>query len=357
MRVLLLADGRSVHTERFQKGLLAGGISVVLASLEPGATVDIQLKRRTTINSLDYFLSSGEIADIVKQTNPDLVNPHFASGYGFAAAWSKKSHGKPLLLHCLGSDILISPRKSYLHRKRVVFSLSRADHLVVDSHFLADRVRKLHPVENISIIPWGVENDIIRSFEKRMNSNTPSQKPLRVLVPRPHNRVYNNSFIIRALAPFIHRGEISLTFPDWGDEIDAFRALAKRECPNREIHYYSFMPHKKYAEFMANFDFYLSASVSDSSPASLLEAMGAGLYPVVSDIPGVKEWVGPKNAILFNPDVSDSLKEGFKRLIEAPTDLGPILKENHQKIKESAIFAENIRSTIQIMERLISHAS
>ncbi|MCX6828257.1 MAG: glycosyltransferase [candidate division Zixibacteria bacterium] len=357
MRVLLLADGRSVHTERFRQGLLAQGIRVVLASLESGTTVDIQLKRKTAINSLNYFLSSGEIAAIVKRTAPDLINPHFASGYGFAAARSKKSHGKPLLLHCLGSDILISPEKSFLHRKRVAFALSRADHLVVDSHFLADQVRKLHPAENISIIPWGVENDIIKLFEKRVNRHNPRQRPLRVLVPRPHNYVYNNSFIIRALAPFIIRGEISLTFPDWGSEIDSFRALVKRECPKGNVHYYSFMPHEKYTEFLAQFDYYLSASVSDSSPASLLEAMGAGLFPIVSDIPGVKEWVGPGNAILFNPNNPDSLKQGFERLINDQIDLDPILEENHLKIKESAIFAENIRSTIQIMERLISHAS
>jgi len=37
---------------------------------------------------------------------------------------------------------------------------------------------------------------------------------------------------------------------------------------------------------------YLSASRSDSTSQSLLEAMAAGALPVVSDIAGNREWVG-----------------------------------------------------------------
>src|SRR4029079_13645664 len=36
---------------------------------------------------------------------------------------------------------------------------------------------------------------------------------------------------------------------------------------------------------------YVSASRSDSTSQSLLEAMAAGALPVVSDIPGNREWV------------------------------------------------------------------
>jgi len=49
-------------------------------------------------------------------------------------------------------------------------------------------------------------------------------------------------------------------------------------------------------------DIYVSASLSDGSSISLLEAMACGLAPIVSDIPGNREWVTESdNGWLFPP--------------------------------------------------------
>jgi len=57
MKVLMLADGRAVHTVRFQEKLNRFGIDVILASLERGPTVDIQLKKKSVSRSLSYALA------------------------------------------------------------------------------------------------------------------------------------------------------------------------------------------------------------------------------------------------------------------------------------------------------------
>jgi len=46
------------------------------------------------------------------------------------------------------------------------------------------------------------------------------------------------------------------------------------------------------ASWLARAEVYVSASHSDSTSQSLLEAMAAGALPVVSDIEGNREWVG-----------------------------------------------------------------
>jgi len=354
VRVLLLADGRSVHTVRYQRELKRQGVEIILASLERGETVDVQLKKKSVSNSLNYFFVNREISELVRKTDPDLVNPHFASGYGFSTAVSRAGKNRPVILHCLGSDILVSPKKSVAHKRKVIFALSKASHILVDSNFLAGKVSELYKSANIDVIPWGVEQEILDLYDSKAKTETAIAEPLKVLVPRPHNPVYNNLFIIEALKELINEGRLSLFFPNWGDDRDKFKAEVSRLCPNGGVEYYDFKPRDEYISFLGQFDIYLSAAYSDSSPASLIEAMAAGLYPVAADIPGVREWLDGSNGVLYPPNDRGALADVFKKAMARPDDLAGILSANHERVKATAVISDNIKKTIEIMERLIS---
>jgi glycosyltransferase involved in cell wall biosynthesis len=392
MKILLLADGRSIHTKRYQHELKRQGIEVVLASLEDGDTVDIHLKRRIGVNFLDYMLIASQIRQLVKEINPDIVNPHFASGYGYSVALSGAWQIKPVALHCLGSDILISPGKSFLHKMRVIYALKRAGRIIVDSEYLAQRTRKLRGEVHLDIIPWGIEEDVLNIFSKRKykilkrplqvsvekpykcavrnpfltefrRERLPTaqglrlfQQALQVIVPRPHNHVYNNRFILESIGELILSRQISLTFPAWGDNYERFRKFAADKFPQGGVYFYKYLTRLEYIKFLAGFDIYLSAALSDSSPVSLLEAMAAGLFPIISDIPGNREWVSENNAILFNPMDCNSLYQSMKRIIGNSIEIEQILFKNHQKIKEKAILSNNIRQMIVIMQNMVKHA-
>jgi glycosyltransferase involved in cell wall biosynthesis len=63
---------------------------------------------------------------------------------------------------------------------------------------------------------------------------------------------------------------------------------------------------------------YVSTSVSDSTSVSLLEAMAAGCFPVVSDIAGNREWIEHGiGGFLFPPGNAEALAA---RLHEAAAD-------------------------------------
>jgi glycosyltransferase involved in cell wall biosynthesis len=68
----------------------------------------------------------------------------------------------------------------------------------------------------------------------------------------------------------------------------------------------SFTGHVSYAgvpELLKQHDLYLLASEFEGLPLSLLEAMGAGLVPVVSDLPsGIPDVVDAGNGMLVPPD-------------------------------------------------------
>nr|MBN2277523.1 glycosyltransferase [candidate division Zixibacteria bacterium] len=350
MKILMLADGCAFHAVRYQTEMKNQGVEIILASLERGETVDILLKKKSVSNSLNYFFINRQIKELVRKIDPDIVNPHFASGYGFSTAVSRVWKKRSVVLHCLGSDILISPKKSIAHRRRVVYALTRANYVLADSNYLAENIRKLASVRNLEIIPWGVEKEILELFELKKTSGFRWHHPLRILVPRPHNRVYNNEFIVRTLAPRINRKEIQLTFPAWGEDIVDFEILVRDLCPGGGIDFYHMKPRTDYIRFLADHDIYLSASLSDSSPASLIEAMGCGMLPIVADIPGIRDWAISSNSILYDPHRPETLDETIDRLPHL--ELEPILITNHAKVAREAIWVNNIRATIEIMERV-----
>jgi glycosyltransferase involved in cell wall biosynthesis len=353
VRILVLADGRAVHTVRYKEELIRNGVEVILASLERGETVDVRLGKKSISNSLNYVFANRQVKELVRKYEPHIVNPHFASAYGFTVALSKVWKKKPVVLHCLGSDILISAEKSPAHRRKVAYALSKAAHVFVDSQYLADKAGKLYPLKAYDVIPWGVEKEILDLYEKRKPADFKMKRPLKILVPRPHNDVYNNFFIIASLKDFINDKTISLTFPNWGDKSEDFRRAVKLQCRGGTVEYYDFMKRADYIDFIAQFDVYLTASLSDSSPASLIEAMGSGMFPVVADIPGVRGWVSDRNALLFSPEDGETLRKAMQQLLDFPPGTQEILASNHKKVRTEGFFEDIIKRTISILENLL----
>ncbi len=86
------------------------------------------------------------------------------------------------------------------------------------------------------------------------------------------------------------------------------RALeaAARDLPRTR--FLGALPESGIAAALQSADVYVSASRSDSTSVSLLEAMACGAFPVVSDIPANREWIDDGvNGMLFPVGDADAL--------------------------------------------------
>ena len=356
MKVLLLADGQSLHAVRYQTELKRRGVNVLFASLENGPAIDVHLHLLTGIRGLNYLLAARKIRHLIEREAPDIIDAHSASGYGYTTAMTGAVDRIPVLLHCLGSDVLISAKKSTYHRMRVGTALEKSSLVIVDSQYLEQQARLIAPSMIAEVIYWGAEDAVFDLYDvERGNRDFNRIKPVHILVPRPHERVYNNGFIIRALKGLVNEGKITLTFPDWGTHRREFDSLLGKECRSDSVRMYSRMPRMDYVRFLGGFDAYLSAAQSDSSPASLIEAMAAGLVPIVGSIPGVRELIGPDTALMFTPGDERSLREAVARLLSGQADVRQMLDTNRELVTMRGRFSENVDRTVAIMKRLVEH--
>ena len=352
LTVLVLGDSRSYHLERYVAELRRQGCRVVTASLEDGQVCDHRLKRRGWFSWLHYSLCAREINRLVRRLKPDIINPHFASGYGFSVALARFRGRIPTVLHLWGSDILIVPYKSALHRRKTAFALSDADLVVADSAYLLEQARSLAPIRRAEIIPWGIERDYLKLHRRDYRLG----RPLRIIVPRRHERIYNNIFVLRSLAPLAEAGLVELTFPAYGSLFEDFRRMAD-SMTEHGIKYYENRPRGEFLALMAEHDVYLSSALSDSSPASLIEAMGLGLIPIAPDIPGVREWLTAESGYRYEPYAAESLRALVKRIIERDDPHEEMRRRNLERVERTAVFENNLARIVTLMRSLVERAT
>ena len=129
-----------------------------------------------------------------------------------------------------------------------------------------------------------------------------------------HEAVYDLPTVIRGLAPVLaeHAGA-HVVFAGDGTLRASLERLAGESLPAGRWRFSGRIPPAEMAALLARAEVCVSASLSDSTSQSLLEAMAAGALPVVSDIEGNREWVGPGDgAQLFAPGDAAALGAGVR---------------------------------------------
>ena len=349
-RILVLADARSIHTKRFADELRRQGCDVMIASLERGNDEAVKLPRRC-IPPLRHFVITDVIRRITRDFKADIINAHFASGYGVTAALSKVTPGPRLALNLWGSDILHVPGKSILHEWKTIYALRAADIVFADSHYLLSEAERIATVRAGHVISWGIEREALRLRKQSYKIG----KPCRIIVPRFHTPHYGNVRIVEALRDLVEAGRITLTFPASGPKLGDFRRCYS-DLIDDGIELYDHMSRHQFLDFMADHDIYLSNAAWDSSPVSLIEAMGLGLLPVVADIPGVDDWLGPENGFRFDRDKLSMLTRLISEIIESDDDYAPIREQNRDKVEREGVFEDNVARHLDLMRDSVKAA-
>ena len=336
-----MGDARSVHIERWCRYFTDQGYEVALFSLEP-KTISAPVRfypagRRTPFGFLNYYLARADFKAALDDFRPDLVNAHYVVSYGWLASYCREC---PVIVTAWGSDLLLLPQKSMIHRKRIEKALDHAVFCTVDNHNLHLAAARFLPDEKIYKVIMGIDRGFYASAPHPQYT---SSGVLKIIAPRGLEPVYDPRSIIEAAKML--RGQLEFHITLLGNEPRA--AAIKSELASLGISdtvaVKPMMPHEAYIESLKDYHLYLSASLSDSTSVALLEAMTVGLFPVVSDIDGNREWIRDgHNGIMFRAGSPESLCEAVLKAAAGRDKFQAVAEINRERIGAEAIWQDNM---------------
>ncbi len=299
MRIAVLGNADALHTRRWASVLTGRGHDVRVFSLEqppaspgPGDAPVTVVRALPLPRALSVPLARGMFVRALDAFAPDLVEAHYVPNYGFLAALVGRH---PLSVQCWGSDLLVSARRSPLHAARARFALTHADLVLADARVLGEAALRFGAHrERLLVVPWGAD---LARFPLAPFVSAPHVVSLRMLEP-----LYDVATLVEAL-PAVRAAVPLLTVTIAGDgpERAALEARVHALGLADAVTFTGRVPHERLATLLAEAAVYVSASRSDSTSISLLEAMASGAVPVVSDIAGNREWLTDRAGGRFFP--------------------------------------------------------
>jgi glycosyltransferase involved in cell wall biosynthesis len=350
MRILFLAGAASYHTKRWVDYFVDRGHQCFLISLERGAPTkadEFFIKSRILPSFLKYPLSVRKVKKIAEEIKPDLINAHFVPAYGLVGALLGRH---PLVVSTWGSDILISAKKSFLHRLRAKYVLSKADLVTTDAKVLTQAVLDLGVDEKRVIQnPMGVDRELVVEGEKRKSDSSfrDENKTFVILSNRRLEPVYDLATLLKAVPLVIKQAKrkVRSVIVGQGSQKKKLMRLVRDLNLEEYVEFKGELSRRELIGCYKDSDIYVSTSLSDSTSVSLLEAMALGPIPIVTDIPGNREWIEDReNGFLFPVSDHHALAKVMAYTINEFTGWIEFREKNISLIKEKAIWEDNMEA-------------
>lgn len=287
-----------------------------------------------------------------------LIHAHWAIPTGLIGALAASLLRKPLMVTIHGSDFRLATDRSSVLKKIFLYVCKRAKHLHCVSGLMKKEIENLDvDGRKISAFPMGIEEKFlgVGRDQKRYFSH----RPITIISNRNLLPIYNVSLLIRAI-PVIIEEESRVRFLIAGDgpEREKLEREAKDLNVGDLVQFLGQVPHEAMPDLLSQADIYISTSLSDGTSVSLLEALAAGTFPVVTDIPSNREWISDgENGFLVPIDQEKYLADKIMEAIRNQDLFKRSREKNFCLIKEKALWPAIIAKTEEIYKMALESKS
>jgi glycosyltransferase involved in cell wall biosynthesis len=301
MRICCVADGASVHTQRWVNYFAGKGheVHLICWRLMPGYDENIHIHSLTRLppkiwtQYLSALLWIFQTRHLIRKIKPDIVDGHFITSYGFLAACSGFH---PLVVSAWGSDVLILAKQSRIYRFLTEYSLKKADLITCDGENTREEMIKLGTnAEKIRLIYHGVDMQKFnpQKREQKLRDDLGLFESPTVISVRMLEPLYDVESLVKAMPLIIKQvPETKLIIAGEGEQRDYLEKLAGSLGISSAIRFVGQIGHDELPKYLASANVYVSTSLSDGGIAvSTLEAMASGLPVVVTDCGDIKKWI------------------------------------------------------------------
>lgn len=279
-----------------------------------------------------FYLICGTVAlfRIVRREQYDLIHVHWPFPHALMAYPTKLLLHKKLILNFHGAELLLV-RKFPWVAPLLRFAIRRADGIIANSSFTAEKVKSLSSC-HVQVIPYG---STLRNGAKRATPFT--SLPWRILFVGRHIERKGITYLIESLAHLKEREKWQLRIVGEGDLTQQLQQQANSSPYANQILFTGKLTTQELeAEYSAASLFVLPAIVDSKGDTEglgvvLIEAVETGLPLVASRVGGIVDVVlDGESGLLVDEKNPAQLAAAFERLSEDP-DLRVVLTQQAEK--------------------------
>ncbi|MGZ3920776.1 MAG: glycosyltransferase, partial [Bacteroidia bacterium] len=144
MKILLLSDTNSEHTEKWALGLADKGFKIGLFSFNkagypwynhPNITLICESEESISADKnstkFGYLKNVRTLKKVISKFKPDILHAHYATSYGLIGALSGFH---PYVISSWGTDVMKFPQKNFVAKSILKYNFRKADLLCATSN-------------------------------------------------------------------------------------------------------------------------------------------------------------------------------------------------------------------------------
>lgn len=281
MRTVFIFAPRSVHTDNFLNLIESLFDEIYVISSERPLFHSPKLHFYAipyqTINPFRWWQYIQQIRQWIEVHHPDIIHIHQITRLAFFAVQANRPFGKPVISTAWGSDILVMPTRSIVHRSIVRNVLSHTNLLTADALDVIDTAKKICPSLVTQHILFPVEVPSFFTLEGKESI---------IYSNRMHTDLYNIDRILAWFAQFCqcHTGWRLIIAGD-GEQRHKLVHYAHELGIDNHVRFVGWLNAEENKQWYRKARIYVSVPDSDGMSVSVLEAMAYGCQLILSDIP------------------------------------------------------------------------
>lgn len=346
MRILYFSRDYTVHDHRFLSALAETEYTVFFLRLEKRG---MQREGRSIPDGVEQVLWSGgkeiveraaypqfsnELKQVLERVEPDVVH---AGSVQTAALVTAMAGFQPLVTMSWGYDLLMDAERTAQLKADTIAALEGTTVLVCDCQAVVEKAVDFGFDPNrIVKFPWGV--DLTHFYPQGRKAD---RQPLEwtaenfiLLSLRAWEPIYDVKTIVRGFYSAVQKQpQLRLILLGGGSQASQLQQMLLDAGVTDKVHFGGRVGFDELPCYYRTADIYLSASLTDGSSVSLMEALACGKPAILSDIPGNQEWIDQSTGWFFPVGDWEALSD-------------TILQAYHQR--------EKVRSTMRLNARVLA---
>jgi glycosyltransferase involved in cell wall biosynthesis len=361
LKVVLLADAASSHTQKWALALAKQGIKVGLFSFNPTTTnwynkqENIELLFQPTskknassiFTKLNYLTYISKLKKAIKQFAPDILHAHYATSYGLVG---RLSGFHPFVISAWGTDVMKFPEQGGFNKKLLVNNFKKADLICATSNTIKEYINKVID-KPVQIIPFGVDCEEFVPL-KQSNKNELVIGCIKSLEP-----IYRIEMLINSFKNVLDKctdKNLRLLIVGGGSLEKQLKDLCKQLNIEKQVTFTGKVAHNEVIKYYQQMDVFCNLSEYESFGVSIIEAMACELPVIATETGGAKDIiVSSELGMLVAVNSLDGATKAILQLVNDDELRNSIGKKSRAHIVEKYNWNTNVAEMISEYKKLL----